>query len=134
MRTSAVVLSFAVLLGVAGPAAAQPESLATLYELGGAVADTNGDGVADRLRARVVLGDSPSAAEVAAAADIAARLGFETMALNLPLPAASEVAIAVGDEALVRIGNLRPLRSGRRPGRRRTPHRRGIGDRRGPRR
>ena len=115
MRTSAVVLSFAVLLGVAGPAAAQPESLATLYELGGAVADTNGDGVADRLRARVVLGDSPSAAEVAAAADIAARLGFETMALNLPLPAASEVAIAVGDEALAGLGisGLSDLAAGR---------------------
>ena len=115
MRTSAVVLSFAVLLGVAGPAAAQPESLATLYELGGAVADTNGDGVADRLRARVVLGDSPSAAEVAAAADIAARLGFETMALDLPLPAASEVAIAVGDEALAGLGisGLSALAAGR---------------------
>ena len=115
MRTSAVVLSFAVLVGVAGPAAAQPESLATLYELGGAVADTNGDGVADRLRARVVLGDSPSAAEVAAAADIAARLGFETVALDLPMPAESEVAIAVGDGALSGLGvsGLADLAAGR---------------------
>jgi len=74
MRTPAVVLSLAAVLAAA-PAAAQPESLATLYALGGAVSDTNGDGVADRLNARVVLPGSPSAAEVAIAADLAARLG-----------------------------------------------------------
>ena len=104
MRTSAVVLSLAVLLGAAGPAAAQPESLAALYELGGAVSDTNGDGVADRLNARVVLPGSPSAAEVAIAAEIAARLGFETMALDLPMPTDAAMEIAVGDEALSRLG------------------------------
>ena len=115
MRTSPVALGLAVLMGAAGVAGAQPESLATLYELGGAVADTNGDGVADRLRARVVLGDSPSAAEVAAAADIAARLGFETLALDLPLPEVSEVAIALGDDALTGLGvsDLAALASGR---------------------
>ncbi len=104
MRTSALVLSLVVLLGAAGPAVAQPESLAALYELGGAVSDPNGDGVADRLNARVVLSGSPSAAEVAIAADLAARLGFETMALNLPMPTDAEMEIAVGDEALSRLG------------------------------
>ena len=103
MRTSAVVLSLAVVLAAA-PAAAQPESLAALYALGGAVSDTNGDGVADRLNARVVLSGSPSAAEVAIAADLAARLGFETLALDLPMPTDAEMEIAVGDEALSRLG------------------------------
>ena len=103
MRTSAVVLSLAAVLAAA-PAAAQPESLAALYALGGAVSDTNGDGVADRLNARVVLPGSPSAAEVAIAADLAARLGFETLALDLPFPTDAEMEIAVGDEALSRLG------------------------------
>ena len=104
MRTSTVFLGLAALLGAAGSAGAQPESLAALYELGGAVSDTNGDGVADRLNARVVLPGSPSAAEVAIAADLAARLGFETLALNLPMPTDAEMEIAVGDEALSRLG------------------------------
>ena len=103
MRTSTVVLSLAAVLA-AVPAAAQPESLAALYALGGAVSDTNGDGVADRLNARVVLPGSPSAAEVAIAADLAARLGFETLALDLPFPTDAEMEIAVGDEALSRLG------------------------------
>ena len=64
------------------------------------MADENGDSVADRLRARLVLADAPSAGEVAAAAEIAARLGLETMALDLPLPDAAPLAITVGDEAL----------------------------------
>ena len=103
MRTSTVVLFLLAALA-AGPAAAQPESLAALYELGGAVSDTNGDGVADRLNARVVLPGSPSAAEVGMAAEIAARLGFETMALDLPMPTDAEMEIALGDEALSRLG------------------------------
>ena len=105
VRLSTVVLSLAIpFAGLAAPSSSQPrngpESLAALYELGGAVADENGDGVADRLRARLVLADAPSAGEVAAAAEIAARLGLETMALDLPLPDAAPLAITVGDEAL----------------------------------
>ena len=115
MRLSTVVLSLAIpFAGLAAPSSSQPrngpESLAALYELGGAVADENGDGVADRLRARLVLADAPSAGEVAAAAEIAARLGLETMALDLPLPDAAPLAITVGDEAL-RAAGCRGLRS-----------------------
>ena len=134
MRSSAVVLSLAVLLGAAAPAAAQPESLAALYALGGAVSDTNGDGVADRLNARVVLPGSPSAAEVAIAADLAARLGFETLALDLPMPTDAEMEIAVGDEALSRLGDVRDGRSRRRTRRRGAPHGGRFRDRRGSRR
>ncbi len=110
MRTSAVFPSFIIVLGGAAAAAAtaQPgsplDSLAALYEPGGAAADTNGDGVPDRLRARVVLSGAPSAAEVAAGAEIAARLGFETMALDLPFPDDSPVAIAIGGAAASELG------------------------------
>ncbi len=47
--------------------------------------DENGDGVPDRLGAAIVSADAPTLAERAAAAEIAARLGFETMALDLPM-------------------------------------------------
>ncbi len=103
MRHPTVLLMLLGVLG-AGPAEAQPESLATLYEPGGVVEDTNGDGFADGVTARIVLSDAPSAAEVALASEIAARLGLETMALDLPLPDDAGIAIGVGDEALASLG------------------------------
>ena len=56
-----------------------------MFELGNLVLDTNGDSVPDRVNASLVLGDSPSVMATAAAAEIAARLGFETMAMDLPI-------------------------------------------------
>ena len=47
--------------------------------------DRNGDGVVDFVDARIALPDAPSAGELAAAADVAARLGYETTAMNLPV-------------------------------------------------
>ena len=88
----------------AGPAIL---SLADPYRLGGLLRDRNGDAVADSVAAALMLGATPSADELAAAADIAARLGFETMAMDLPLgrePSADGVAIAVGAAGLARAG------------------------------
>src|SRR5262249_34675123 len=72
--------------------------------------DRNADGVVDFVDARIVLAERPSAAEVAAAADVAARLGYETTAMNLPLDVgrgrppseagASSSAIFIGARAL----------------------------------
>jgi len=67
------------------PSTQQPLDLATLFDLGRLVLDTNGDSVPDAVNATLVLGASPSATEQVAAAEIAARLGFETMAMDLPL-------------------------------------------------
>ena len=52
---------------------------------GNLLLDENEDGVPDRLGAAFVMASEPSGAERMAAAEIAARLGFETMALDLPL-------------------------------------------------
>jgi hypothetical protein len=49
-----------------------------------ATRDTNGDDIPDAVVARVVVPAAPAPEDVAAAANIAARLGFETMALTLP--------------------------------------------------
>ena len=72
------------------PAAAAPaaglESLSSLFP-GPSVAlsDTNGDNLSDAVAARVIVPSQPTADDVEAAANIAARLGYETTALSLPL-------------------------------------------------
>lgn len=69
----------------AAPLEAQEADLARLFDLGALVLDTNGDSVPDRVDASLVLGATPSLAELSAAAEITGRLGFETMALDLPV-------------------------------------------------
>ncbi len=59
--------------------------LEDLFTPGFLVEARNGDGLADFVSTRLVLGDSPHPADIAAASDVAARLGFETMATDLPL-------------------------------------------------
>ncbi len=72
-----------------------------------AVRDTNGDGLADLVAARVILPQTPTAEEIEGAANLAARLAFETSALSLPIvvrvpdvtrPAAVDLPILVGRE------------------------------------
>ncbi len=91
--------------------------LATLFAPGGILQDRNGDGVVDFVNARLVLGEKPDVGDVSAAADLAARLGFETMAMNLPLSAAPDTgttAFIVGRDAALRTGATLP--SELRPG------------------
>jgi len=100
------LLSAAMYCGLTAPVAAQqPPDLAALFDLGQLVLDTNGDSVPDLLNASFVLGTAPTVVEVSAAAEIAARLGFETMALDLPLARGvgatpTTVAIAMGPAGL----------------------------------
>lgn len=72
---------------------------------GGLVRDTNGDGIADAIAARVIVPSVPTLADSSAAANIAGRLGFETSAMSLPLvlrdsavadPARVDVPVLVG--------------------------------------
>jgi hypothetical protein len=62
-----------------------PLDLARCFTTDGWLADANGDGLADRVDVRIVLPNDVSAEEAAAAAELAARLGHGTMALDLPL-------------------------------------------------
>ncbi|HMF96978.1 MAG TPA: M14 family metallopeptidase [Vicinamibacterales bacterium] len=87
-----------------------PASLSVFFKPGAAFQDRNGDGVVDFVDARIVLAERPSAAEVAAAADVAVRLGYETTAMNLPLnvarrlqasePGGAAASIFIGARAL----------------------------------
>src|SRR5262245_47659014 len=71
-------------------------SLSAFFKSGAAFQDRNGDGVVDFVDARIVLPERPSAAEVAAAATVAARLGYETTAMNLPLDVARRLQPSYG--------------------------------------
>src|SRR5262249_28586694 len=59
--------------------------LAAFFEKGAVFQDRNGDGAVDYVDARIELPDRATPSELAAAADVAARLGFETSAMDLPL-------------------------------------------------
>src|SRR5262245_13496603 len=82
------ILLFVVLAGAVGrtaPADTAAASLSEFFAPGVVFQDRNGDGAIDFVDARVVLGEQPSPAELAAAADVAARLGFETSAMDIPV-------------------------------------------------
>ena len=111
----ATLLVAIVLLAVSGAAVpvlqtAPQESLTGLegiFSTGPVLQDRNGDEVVDFVEAAIVLGEAPTAQEVAAAADIAARLGHETMAMNVPVasePGAAATGILVGNGAVARAG------------------------------
>ncbi|HQZ19142.1 MAG TPA: hypothetical protein PLD86_19885, partial [Vicinamibacteria bacterium] len=80
--------------------------LSTFFKVGVAVLDTNGDSFADAANVRFVLPATPTAAQIAGAANIAARVGLETTAMNIPLRRGPgpEIAVsfvnATGPEAL----------------------------------
>ena len=67
----------------------------------GIVRDTNGDGLADAIAARVIVPDAPSVEDMMVAANVAGRLGFETTAMTLPVvlrssdPAAASAALPI---------------------------------------
>ena len=59
--------------------------LAEVFTPGWALQDRNGDTQADFIAARIVVPETPSPEELAAATALAARLGLETSGLTLPL-------------------------------------------------
>ncbi|MBI3402776.1 MAG: hypothetical protein HY048_15270 [Acidobacteria bacterium] len=89
-----------------------PQSLTHLVAASSLVRDTNGDGLADAVAARIVVPAVPTLSEIEAATNLAARLAYETTALSLPLvvretelaqPAAVGLPILVGrDNRFVR--------------------------------
>jgi hypothetical protein len=69
---------------------AKPEtSIENIFQMGLIAQDTNGDQIADAICGHVIVPKSPSAAENTAAANFAARLGYETSALTLPIVVAA---------------------------------------------
>lgn len=90
-------------------AAQEPRGVEDIFSPGFILEDRNDDGVIDFVNAELELPESPSAAVAAAASDVAARLGFETMAMNFPLTESrSGAVIAIGTKAPSGMGTLAP--------------------------
>jgi hypothetical protein len=79
------VAFFATAVGHTAPIETAAAPLSDLFKPGVALQDRNGDGAIDFVNARLVLPERPDPSEVAAAANIAARLGFETSAMDIPI-------------------------------------------------
>ena len=100
-RVSRISLRAAFALAVACAFAFQapPAAVATANRVadpfapGWMVLDTNGDGIADFIGGKVVVPTNPGAAENAAAADIAARLGFASTGLTMPVVVTSDASL-----------------------------------------
>ena len=111
-RLAAVALLIIGILGtsVTGAQRTGPSALSGLemfFATGPILQDRNGDGVIDFVDARIIVDDAPTPTDIAAAADIAARLAYETMAINIPLGSIDGnggTGILVGAAALDRAG------------------------------
>src|SRR6478672_8060422 len=105
-----LVIAAAAGRGRTAPAETTPLSLSEFFKTGVVFQDRNGDGVVDFVDARIVVTALPSPGELAAAADVAARLGYETTAMNVPVvydaarrfEAADAPTIFIGERSLAR--------------------------------
>jgi len=76
---------------VAAPIAAMPPIeeketfLENPFQLGMFLQDSNGDSIADLVCGHIIVSENPTAADNAAAANLAARIGYETSAMTLPI-------------------------------------------------
>lgn len=83
-----IALALVVLGGQPRPEAqsGEPRGIAALLDTSqGMVRDSNDDGLPDVIAAKVVVPDAASIQEIQGAANIAARLGFETTAMSFPV-------------------------------------------------
>ncbi|MEX2283203.1 MAG: M14 family metallopeptidase [Gemmatimonadota bacterium] len=109
VRAIARAAALSATLQIAGAltvaAQAPPRDLRNAFTAGYILQDRNQDDVIDFVRARIVLPARPSAAELAAAANIAARLGYETSALDLGLAVANAQPAASYDLPVIVVGS-----------------------------
>jgi DNA-binding Lrp family transcriptional regulator len=105
------------------PASSSSVSLVDLFSLGQGILDTDEDGLGDRLNLAIVIPDNPNPYEMAAAAEIAARLSFESLATRFDLVYKEGEAVNLGQvrflilvgDRLALLRRLPPNSSGLRP-------------------
>jgi hypothetical protein len=85
-----LLLFFARCFAYQAPAPPAAKHLADPFAIGWMLVDTNGDGIADSINGKVIVPDAPTAAENAAAANLAARLGYGSTGLTPPLVVAGD--------------------------------------------
>lgn len=87
--------------------ASSANALENTFDKGWMLTDTNGDGIADFLRGHVVVAPSPTGAENAAAANLAARLAYGTTGLTLPVvETATQAATQTGPKIFIGSGSM----------------------------
>jgi len=99
-RVVVLVVLLALSAGRVGRSETAPPSLGDFFKPGIVFQDRNGDGAVDFVDARIALAEQPTAGELAAAADVAARLGFETSAMNIPVARAFQAGGTRSPESL----------------------------------
>jgi hypothetical protein len=95
-----LVLLFARCFAYQLPSAPVANHIEDPFAIGWMLVDTNGDGIADSINGKVVVPESPSAADNSAAANIAARLAYGSTGLTPPLVVAGDVPSTPG----IRVG------------------------------
>ncbi|MEF8796154.1 MAG: hypothetical protein V5A48_06865, partial [Salinivenus sp.] len=107
-----VLLAGGILLALflAVPSAAQDPGvgLGALSGPSALLTDPNGDAVVDAVRGRVVLPDSAREAEVTAAANLAARLGYETAAADLRPTVSASTLGSTSERPVLFVGRAGP--------------------------
>ncbi len=90
------------------------QDLRNVFAPGYILQDRNQDGVIDFVNTKLVLPASPTEADLAAAANVAARLGYETSAANLDLTTTDTAHVTAYDVPVILIGahNALVARSG----------------------
>jgi hypothetical protein len=96
--------AFVAVVFVDWSAASAGSSLAGLSDVfssaHGMVRDTNGDGLADLVAARILVPVKPTSEDILSATNMAARLGYETLSMTLPLVLREDNALRPEEIAL----------------------------------
>ena len=104
-----LLISIVGSVSLAGEQSTAPGGLEDLFDTGLVFQDRNGDDFVDFVETGLVLGTGAdrSDADLAAAIDVAARLGFETMAMDIPVSRTAPtdgIGIAIGRGGVARAG------------------------------
>src|SRR5512136_234297 len=116
MKKRLLLAIFAVSLA-SGLNAGEIKSLAHVFSLGQGLKDSDGDGRADGLAFSIVIPDNPTPAEIALAADIAARasLGVLSQDPDLVNTETEAAALTAGSDLILIGGRLRLARELSKP-------------------
>jgi len=80
-----IFLIFSLILSIINLSFSQSLSLSQLFHPGKILVDEDGDGFSEKIELNIIISDNPTAAELSLAAEIAARINLESLALNFDL-------------------------------------------------
>ena len=102
LEITLLILTFLLATPLEGQTA-KAFDIGSMFEIGALLDDTNNDGFPNYVNAALIMSRNPSPTEIQAASEISLRLGFETMAMDLPIHrgfGSSKIPIFIGTESL----------------------------------